>query len=136
MAQQLQNITVAAPGFLGLNTMDSPIGLNPSFAAIADNCVIDQYGRVGARKGWTAVSSNGSSVLGSSRGIETVHEFIDNSGDKVVLSAGNAKVFKGTTTLTDITPSSYTPNRHRRGRLFCFRHNVRTQPQHRCCATG
>jgi len=109
MAQQLQNITVAAPGFFGLNTMDSPIGLNPSFAAIADNCVIDQYGRVGARKGWTAVSSNGSSVLGSSRGIETVHEFIDNSGDKVVLSAGNAKVFKGTTTLTDITPSSYTP---------------------------
>ena len=109
MAQQLQNITVAAPGFFGLNTQDSPIGGNPSFASIADNCVIDQLGRIGARKGWTAVSTNGSSVLGSSRGIETVHEFIDNSGDKVVLSAGNAKVFKGTTTLTDITPSSYTP---------------------------
>ena len=109
MAQQLQNITVAAPGFAGLNTQDSPIGVDPSFAAIADNCVIDKLGRIGARKGWTAVSTNGSSVLGSSRGIETVHEFIDNSGDKVVLSAGNAKVFKGTTTLTDITPSSYTP---------------------------
>ena len=109
MAQQLQNITVAAPGFAGLNTQDSPIGLGPSFAAVADNCVIDKLGRVGARKGWEAVSTNGSSVLGSSRGIETVYEFIDNSGDKVVLSAGNNKVFKGTTTLTDITPSGYTP---------------------------
>ena len=109
MAQQLQNITVAAPGFAGLNTQDSPIGLGPSFAAIADNCVIDKLGRVGARKGWEAVSTNGSSVLGSSHGIETVYEYIDNSGDKVILSAGNNKVFKGTTTLTDITPSGYTP---------------------------
>jgi hypothetical protein len=92
-----------------LNTQDSPIGLGPSFAAVADNCVIDKLGRVGARKGWEAVSTNGSSVLGSSRGIETVYEFIDNSGDKVVLSAGNNKVFSGTTTLTDITPSGYTP---------------------------
>ena len=110
MAQQLQNITVAAPGFAGLNTQDSPIGVDPSFAAVADNCVIDKLGRIGARKGWEAVSSNGSSVLGSSRGIETMYEFIDNSGDKVVLSAGNNKVFKGTSTLTDITPSSYTPS--------------------------
>ena len=109
MAQQLQNITVAAPGFAGLNTQDSPIGLGPSFSAVADNCVIDKLGRVGARKGWEAVSTNGSSVLGSSRGIETVYEYVDNSGDKVVLSAGNNKVFSGTTTLTDITPSGYTP---------------------------
>tara|TARA_R110000737_G_scaffold280440_1_gene287028 strand:- start:85 stop:1617 length:1533 start_codon:yes stop_codon:yes gene_type:complete len=109
MAQQLQNITVAAPGFAGLNTQDSPIGVDPSFAAIADNCVIDKLGRIGARKGWTAVSSNGASVLGTSRGIETIYEFIDNSGNKVVLSAGNSKIFKGTTTLTDITPVGYTP---------------------------
>ncbi len=109
MAQQLQNITVAAPGFAGLNTQDSPINIDPSFAAVADNCVIDQLGRIGARKGWEAVSTNGSSVLGTSRGIETIYEFIDNSGDKVILSAGNSKVFKGTTTLTDITPGGYTP---------------------------
>ena len=109
MAQQLQNITVAAPGFAGLNTQDSPIGVDPSFAAIADNCVIDKLGRIGARKGWVEVSTNGSSVLGTSRGIETVYEFIDNSGDKVVLSAGNNKIFTGTTTLTDVTPTGYTP---------------------------
>ena len=109
MAQQLQNITVAAPGFAGINTQDSPIGIDPSFASIADNCVIDQLGRIGARKGWEAVSTNGSSVLGSSRGIETMYEFIDNSGDKYVISAGNNKLFTGTTTLTDATPTGYTP---------------------------
>ncbi len=109
MAQQLQNITVAAPGFAGLNTQDSPINVDPSFAAVADNCVIDKLGRIGARKGWEAVSTNGSSVLGSSRGIEMVYEFIDNSGDKVVVSAGNNKLFTGTTTLTDATPTGYTP---------------------------
>jgi len=109
MAQQLQNITVAAPGFFGLNTQDSPVGGNPSFASIADNCVIDQLGRIGARKGWEAVSTNGSSVLGSSRGIETMYEFIDTSGDKYVISAGNNKLFTGTTTLTDATPTGYTP---------------------------
>jgi len=110
MAQQLQNITVAAPAFFGLNTQDSPIGVDPSFASVADNCVIDKLGRIGARKGWDAVSGNGSSVLGSSRGIETVFEFVDQSGTKVVISAGNNKIFKGTSTLVDITPSGYSPS--------------------------
>ena len=50
MAQPLQTITISAPGFFGINTQDSPIGLNPAFASIADNCVIDQYGRIGARR--------------------------------------------------------------------------------------
>jgi hypothetical protein len=109
MAQQLQNITVAAPGFAGINTQDSPIGIDPSFASIADNCVIDKLGRIGARKGWDEVTTNGSSVLGTSRGIETVYEFIDSSGDKYVISAGNNKLFTGTTTLTDATPTGYTP---------------------------
>ena len=109
MAQKLQNITIQAPAFAGLNTQDSPVGLDASFAAIADNCVIDRFGRVGARKGYTALSTNGSSVLGSSRGIETIFEFVDKSGDKRIISAGNNKIFTGTTTLTDVTPTGYTP---------------------------
>ena len=109
MAQRLQNITIQAPAFAGLNTQDSPVGLDASFAAIADNCVIDRFGRVGARKGYTALSTNGSSVLGSSRGIETIFEFVDQSGNKRIISAGNNKIFTGTTTLTDVTPSGYTP---------------------------
>ena len=108
MAQQLQNITVAAPGFAGLNTQDSPIGVDPSFAAVADNCVIDKLGRIGARKGWEAVSSNGAAVLGSSRGIEAVFEFVKRDGTKIVFSAGNNKIFTGTSTLAAVTlPSGY-----------------------------
>ena len=108
MAQQLQNITIAAPGFFGLNTQDSPVGLNPSFASIADNCVIDQYGRVGARQGYTEVTTNGASVLGSSVGIEMIHQHRDSDGNVAVLSAGNNKIFVGSTTLADKTPASYT----------------------------
>ncbi len=63
MAQQLQNITINAPAFFGLNTQDSPINLDSSFASIADNCVIDKSGRIAARKGWDEVSTNGSNVL-------------------------------------------------------------------------
>jgi hypothetical protein len=38
-----------------------------------------------------------------------VYEYIDSSGDKYVISAGNNKLFTGTTTLTDATPTGYTP---------------------------
>ena len=108
MAQQLQNITIAAPGFAGLNTQDSPIGVDPSFAAIADNCVIDKLGRIGARKGWEEVTTNGVAVLGSSRGIEGIFEFVARDGTETVFSVGNNKIFTGTTTLAEVTlPSGY-----------------------------
>jgi len=111
MAQQLQNITVQAPGFAGINSQDSPLSLDQSFAATASNCIIDEFGRVGSRKGYTEVSTDSSTAtqLGSSRGIEALHESVDASGDKVVFSAGNNKIFSGTTTLTDETPDGYTP---------------------------
>ena len=109
MAAQLQNITISAPGFLGINTQDSPIGLNPAYASIADNCVIDQLGRVGARKGYTVVTTNGSAVLGTSRGICCILEFISRANVTTVFSAGNNKIFTGTTTLVEVTlPAGYT----------------------------
>jgi len=108
MAQQLQNITIAAPGFGGINTQDSPLMQSQTFAAIADNAVIDKQGRIAARKGYSMTSTNGSSVLGSSAGIEHVSELMQQNGTKVVFTAGNNKIFKGTSTLTDATPGSYT----------------------------
>jgi len=109
MAQPLQNITVAAPGFFGLNTQESPIGLDPSYASIADNCVIDKLGRIAARKGYNNITTNGAAVLGTSRGIEVVFEFIDRAGVTTVFSCGNNKIFTGTTTLVEVTlPAGYT----------------------------
>ena len=111
MAQQLQNITVQAPGFAGINSQDSPLSLDQSFAATASNCIIDEYGRIGARKGYTEVSTHSSTAtqLGTSRGIEAVHEYVKNDGTKIVFSAGNNKIFTGTTTITPVTlPANYT----------------------------
>jgi hypothetical protein len=54
MAQQQQNITISAPGFQGLNTEDSPLQQDPGFALEADNCVIDKFGRVGAREAFSS----------------------------------------------------------------------------------
>jgi len=107
MAQDRQNITIAAPAFRGLNTQDSPITLDASFASIADNCVIDQYGRIGSRKGFTAITTDTSPINGSN-GIESIKEYINPAGSNVIFSAGNSKIFSGTTTLTDETPVSYT----------------------------
>jgi len=108
MSKPLQPLTIAAPGFLGVNTEESAIGMNPAYAQKADNCVVDKQGRVASRKGYTAVSTNGSSVLGSSAGIETVFEFTSFAGVTTVFSAGNNKIFTGTTTLSEVTlPGGY-----------------------------
>lgn len=106
MAQQLQSITITAPGFAGINTQDAPLAQEPSFAAVADNCVIDKEGRVAARKGYINLTTN--DVLGTSAGIESMQEFVANNGDTTLYSAGNNKLFTGTTTLVDVTPVGYT----------------------------
>ena len=108
MAQQLQNLAISAPAFAGLNTEDSPVSLNAAFADVAENCVIDQRGRVGARQGWSAVAGNGATVLGTSAGIEHIQEFIAYDGTVTVFSMGNLKIYRGTSTLVEIAfPTSY-----------------------------
>tara|TARA_R110001599_G_scaffold145942_1_gene328733 strand:- start:7716 stop:9266 length:1551 start_codon:yes stop_codon:yes gene_type:complete len=108
MSQKLQPLTVAAPGFLGINTEESPVGQNAGFSSIADNCVIDKRGRIGARKGYDKVSTNGADVLGTSRGIEGVFEFTSFGGTVTLFSAGNNKIFHGTSTLAEVTlPTGY-----------------------------
>ena len=106
MAQQLQSITITAPGFAGINTQDAPLAQDASFSAVADNCVIDKEGRIAARKGYTLL--NGNDLLGSSDGIESMGEYVAADGDVTFLSAGNNKIFSGTTTMVDETPISYT----------------------------
>ena len=106
MAQQLQSITITAPGFAGVNTQDAPLAQDANFAAVADNCVIDKEGRISARKGYHLLTTN--DVLGSSKGIESMGEYVSATGATAFLSAGNNKIFTGTTTLTDATPAGYT----------------------------
>ena len=88
MAEQLTTGSIAAPGFYGLNTQDSSIQLSSGFALEANNCVIDKYGRVGARKGWSKVNA---SAFNSSS-VRTIHEFVKADGN-LTFAAANNKIY-------------------------------------------
>ena len=105
MAQPLQSINLVAPAFKGINTEDSPITQDPSFAEVADQAVIDQRGRIASRKGIVSLTSD-KIQLGSDY-IHRVHVFYDTQGNEVTFSCGNNKIFTGTATLVDVTPAGY-----------------------------
>ena len=92
MSKPLQSYSLSAPGFFGLNTEDSPLDLGVGFALVATNCILDQYGRIGARKGWDRVNSS-SGTLGAND-VGVIHELVQNDGSLTVLFAGNNKLFK------------------------------------------
>jgi hypothetical protein len=92
MASQLQSYSLSAPGFYGLNTEDSPLDLGAGFALVATNCILDQYGRIGARKGWSRVNSSSGNLGANDVGV--IHELVQTDGTLTVLFAGNNKIFK------------------------------------------
>ena len=106
MAQPLQNITIAAPAFKGLNTQDSPLSGDVQYASVVDNAIIDTYGRIGSRKGLEALTGSATPLNGQAPTV--IHEYEDANGNLEVLSIADGKVFKGVSTLVDITPSGYT----------------------------
>ena len=106
MAQQLSSINLVAPAFKGINTEDSPLAQDPSFAEVADNAVIDQRGRIAARKGLSVITTNKTQL--STNSIRAIKEFRDSGGNTKIFSVGNNKILSGTTTLADETPGSYT----------------------------
>ena len=102
MSQQVQAYSITAPGFMGLNTQDSSLDLATGFALVANNCIIDQYGRIGSRKGWTPVNSS-TGTLGSNA-VKAVGELITADGTSWTICAGNNKIFKLVgATLTELT---------------------------------
>ena len=71
MAQELRSINLVAPAFKGINTEDSPITQDPSFAEVADNAVIDKRGRIASRKGYNVLTTD-KTALGS-ESLKDVH---------------------------------------------------------------
>jgi len=92
MSKPLQSYSLSAPGFYGLNTEDSPLDLGAGFALVATNCILDQYGRIGARKGYTRVNSSSGNLGANDVGV--IHELVQNDGTLTILFAGNNKLFK------------------------------------------
>lgn len=102
MSQPIQTFSITAPGFMGLNTQDSSLDLSSGFALVANNCVIDQYGRVGARKGWTPQHST-LAALGSAD-VEAIGQVVTDAGAEYTVAAGNNKLFKlASGTLSELT---------------------------------
>lgn len=102
MVAKLLTTSISAPGFMGLNTQDSSVTLENGFATVANNCVIDKFGRVGARKGWTPAHTT-LGALGSNP-VKAIAELIDNSGNSYIVAAGNNKLFKLVgSTLSELT---------------------------------
>ena len=103
MNQSLQIDSISAPGFFGLNTQDSPLDLQSGFALVATNCIIDQYGRIVSRKGWTALNSSTGNL--GANDVTVIHEMVEADGTLTVLFAGNNKIFKlgASNVLTELT---------------------------------
>ena len=111
MSQPLQSINLVAPGFKGINTEDSPMSEDYSFADVADNAVIDKRGRIASRKGvrlWTQDNQGIGDAF-----VKTIHHFFDDVGNEAIFVTANQRVFmsESTTdymdTLTDVTPAGY-----------------------------
>lgn len=97
------NIQVSSPGFMGLNSEQSPTALEPGWCSIADNVIIDNNGRVGSRKGYRILTSDNSD-LGVEK-ITAIHEANYADGTTLRFATGNGKFFTFDTagTLTEIT---------------------------------
>lgn len=102
MAKPLVTASLVAPAFLGLNTQESSVANNPSFALEANNCVIDEFGRLGARKGWIYRTTIG----GTSTNLKGMHPFLDVVGANTLVSWSADKFYTGLTTLTERTPTT------------------------------
>ena len=103
MSQVLQTYSLTAPAFQGLNTQDSPLDLSLGYALVAQNAIIDQYGRIGSRKGYSKVNSS-SGALGAND-VTVINELIQANGTLTVVFAGNLKLFKldGSNAVSELT---------------------------------
>jgi len=91
LSKPLQAATIAAPGFMGLNTQDSSVTLESGFALVANNCIIDKFGRIGARKGWDNVHATNANL--STAVVKTIADVRGPDNNTVLFAAGNNKLF-------------------------------------------
>lgn len=108
MAKQLQTGSIAAPGFFGLNTQDSSIGLPKGYALQAKNCVIDKSGRLGARRGWLYRTEFKDGVEDDNVGVDLkgMHKFLDLGSLTTTISWNDTSFFKGVNDLVTLTPTT------------------------------
>lgn len=96
----LARIALTTPAFKGLNKQAETSILGPEWATYASNAVFDTSGRLGARLGWTNVTST---PMTGTPTIEQMHEQIFEDGTILQVSAGGSKLWGGVSSPSDIT---------------------------------
>ena len=100
MAQPQQNVAITAPGFAGVNTQSSPLDMDPSYASIADHCVVDKFGRIASRRGFNYLTTNPQILSGNP--IVSLGQFLNGQdGTKALFASGNSVIFKQNTGVPD-----------------------------------
>lgn len=95
----LAPLRMLAPGFFGVNTrLNTTPGLQ--WASTATNAVIDEKGRLAARKGRRTLTT---SPLTGTPAVRSIFEQMRSNAVATVISAAGNKLYSGTTSLTDIT---------------------------------
>jgi len=87
-ASPLTPVSLAAPGFFGLNTQEASVNVQQNFALVANNAVIDTYGRVGARKGYSTLSDTNAADT-----VYCIHEHINKDGTSQVYFVGGDEIY-------------------------------------------
>lgn len=90
---------IVAPGFFGINRQ---VVITEDFRWAFDalNCVIDNSGRLAARKGRRNLTTT---AVSASAVVRALAEHIATDASSTIISAANNKLYSGTSTLTDIT---------------------------------
>lgn len=109
MAKQVP-IVYTTPGSWGLNTEQSAADIGPQWATDATNCRIDRSGRLACKPGWADVTT---SAVESGAALESIGLHYSDVGVSTPVMGINEKLYKGTTTLTDITGAITTPTASR-----------------------
>ena len=103
MSQAQTSLTIAAPGFLGLNTEASESDLPDGYAQVADNCVIDKRGRIAARKGFNEYTDSIGLLYQQP---STVESFLGEDGSEVIFVGAEDRIYTANIGLTGT--SAYT----------------------------
>lgn len=97
---QIQPVDIVAPGRFGLNTEAASTLLRPEWATKALNVVINRAGRAAARKGWEKQTTTG--ITGNDS-IVVLHEYLQEDGTSIIISAAGKKIYKNITDFSDIS---------------------------------
>lgn len=108
MVAPLRTTSISIPGFYGMNTTDSGVTLDSGFARIAENCVIEEGGRLGARLGWDYVSQT-DDVTPTQVDLKGLHRFIDVTGAEYFGAWSTTNFYVDNSgTLTEVPVSQHT----------------------------